>query len=398
MKKNNYTTPVIKKGKLIKKAVKGSSIAKDQAKQTWYLEYYFNGKEVRVRPDNLNRIKDHNDKQFKAEIELGALKNQLAKGFNPFKPIEYLTKFEAENLTLDEAITKFEEFHIKQFSKKKTISCYKSKLNGFKNYLGNNPLLKDLSTSQLEDFLISKINNGKYSQNTVKFAKRTFSAFFGVMLELGYIKENPFLTFNKRIKSTKEVKESHSPYSDEQLSKIMNWLDSNNKYGALFCRTIFFTCLRPAEIRGLRVRDFNLERRTLTVRAGVKKVTSGDIKDDTITLLPAFVEHLKALDLENQNPSDYVFGNTKTFFSETQIGANTPYNQLVKCLKALKLNGLGYDLYSIKHTSNITRYKQGWSLDKIMKANRHSNIEQTLTYLRKITFETDLSEMDLTTI
>ncbi|WP_316826218.1 site-specific integrase [Pedobacter miscanthi] len=398
MKKNNYTTPVLKKGKLIEKAEKGSSIAKDQAKQSWYFEYYFNGKQVRVRPDNLNRIKDHIQKQYKADIELAALKKDLEDGYNPFKPLEYLTKIEAENLTLSEAIIKFEEFHTKLFSKKKTISCYKSKLNAFRKYLENDILLKEITTNDLQDFVIGKINDGKYSQNSVKFAKRTFSAFFVVMKELGYITENPFLKFSKRIKSTKQVMESHLPFSDEQISSIMNWMDSNNKFGALFCRTIYFTCLRPAEIRGLRVRDFNLNRRTLTIRAGVKKVTTGEIKDDTITLLPTFITHLKSLDLENQNPNDYVFGNTKTFFSEKQIGENTPYNQLVKCLEAKKLNKLGHDLYSIKHTSNISRFKKGWSLDEIMKANRHTNIQQTLTYLKKITFETDLSKMDLETI
>ncbi|MFN0290020.1 tyrosine-type recombinase/integrase [Pedobacter helvus] len=394
----NYTTPVIKKGAEITFVPKGSTKKIEQAKKPWYIEYYYEGRQVRVRPDNLNRIKNPDEKQSKADNEIEALIADLRDGYNPFRPTDYLTKIEIEKLTFKDAIEKFEKFHRENYSKEKTIKCYKSKLHALRDYLPDDILLSDIHKAHLESFVRSKVDDGTYSQATLKFAKRTFSAFFAVMMELKYLEENPYLGFSKRIKSFKETDDSHLPYNDEQLAKLMEWLDINDKYVALFARTIYFTCLRPAEIKGLKVKDINLKNRTITVRKGNKKTTSGDIKDDVLPLMPSFIPFLKNMGLETANKEDFLFGDTKKFFSSTPIGENTPYNRFVKCLECLSLDKLGYDLYSIKHTSNISKFNQGWKIEKIMKFNRHRNIEQTLTYLQNITYHTDLSELDLLTI
>jgi hypothetical protein len=109
METKNYTIPVLKKGK------------------TWHVEYYFNGIRYRLS-EGINRIKNLAQKEAKAKLLLDAITNELDNGFNPEIPHEYHLQVFGENISLDEAIQKFLEYHTKIGSGKKTIQSYESKL------------------------------------------------------------------------------------------------------------------------------------------------------------------------------------------------------------------------------------------------------------------------------
>ena len=68
-----YSIPVIKKGKPIKLVPVDSTKQKEEAKQTWQVEYYFfneaSGKKERIRVNNgFNRIKNPVEKLNQFEI------------------------------------------------------------------------------------------------------------------------------------------------------------------------------------------------------------------------------------------------------------------------------------------------------------------------------------------
>jgi integrase len=394
-----YTTPVLKKGKPIDETLKGTAKLAEQAKQAkqeWYVEYYFDGVRKKVT-GGINRIKDYKEKQDEADSLLLSIINKLNSGFNPNNPTQYLEEIQKQNIPFADCIKIFLDYHKKHQSRTSTIASYKSKLNHFKEKYPDIQLA-DITTKHLEEFVIEKVTGGQYSQKSVKLAKGIFSAFFTIMIELGYVTENPVATFNKKIKSFKQVEESHLPYSEDQLKNVMQWLDDNDAYGALFVRFIYYTCVRPSELKQLKVGDIDVARRSLVIRAAYKKVTSGEIKDDIINIPLSFIPELKKLNLDTHDKKHFLLGSTETIISETPVSKNTPYRRLVKCLEALGLNGQGYDLYSIKHTSNINRWRSGWLIDQIMVANRHTNINQTLTYLRDIKKETDIKDLDVPAI
>jgi len=261
--KNNYTIPVLKKGK------------------TWHVEYYFNGIRYRLS-EGINRIKDLTKREKEAEDLLLNITKDLEDGFNPEKPDEYILKLFGENISLDKAISKFLEYHKKLGSRKKSIQSYASKLK-YLNLFFKGISLKMITTNDLENYFFHKINvtetivyvddcgitktikTVKWSQKTVKGAKAVFIAFFNWSLKKKYIDINPFNSFDKLIKSKKETEEKHVPFSDEDAKAIMEQLDKTDKLGALFCRFIYGTCVRPSELRKIQLKHINIESKTMRI-------------------------------------------------------------------------------------------------------------------------------------
>ncbi|WP_291147063.1 tyrosine-type recombinase/integrase [Flavobacterium sp. UBA7680] len=378
---SNYTTPKLNKGKTPLSIPKGSSKLKELAKNVWYVSYTYDGKQFKVKAD-LNRIHDPYEKELKGEILLESIKQDLKNGYNPFNPLQWTEQLRKETMTLDEAIRQFKEYHTNYHSRKKTIQTYLSKVNALSKYFPN-VLLSEITTKNLQNFIKSKIDDGTYSQYSVRSAKRIFSTFFNVCIKLELIKTNPMIGFDSMIRSKKITDERHVPFSDADLKTILEYLDAHDKYSAFFCRMIYYTCLRPSEIRGLKVENIDINANTITIPASVKKVNTND-ENDYLEINSSFIPVLKELNLEQYPKDYYLTGSSVNIVGEKKIGENTPYNKLISALKKLGLNEKGYDLYSFKHTSNITKYKYGWTLSQIMKANRHTNISTTEIYLKKL--------------
>ncbi|RTZ04794.1 site-specific integrase [Flavobacterium sp. GSP6] len=376
-----YTTPKLYTGKVITSVPKGSSKLKELAKNIWYVNYTYEGKQIRVKGD-LNRIKDASEKELQAQVLLESIKQDLANGYNPNNETQWVADRIKETCSLSKAIILFKDYHVRHQSRTKTVGTYMSKLNALSAFYPD-IMVSEITTKNLQSFIKSKINDATYGQGSVKSAKRIFSTFFNVCIQLELIKTNPFAGFDSKIKSYKETKEQHVPFSDEDLGTILNYLDVNDKYCAFFCRMIYYTCLRPNEIRGLKVQNVELSKNSITIPASVKKVTTNNEKE-IIEINESFKPFLEQLNL-NQYPSDYFLtGSTTNIVGEKRVGENTPYNKLISTLKKLELNDKGYDLYSFKHTSNIRKYLNGWTLSEIMKANRHTSISTTEIYLKKL--------------
>lgn len=406
---NKYTTPVLKKGKEVK-ATKGSTKAIEQAKQTWLIEYYYNGKRFRIT-DGLNKIKDPDEKERKAEMILKTLKEDLEGGLNPNDPAGFYEQFHKINVSLAEGIEIFEKYHQRHNTRKKTIQTYESKLRALAevyHYKG----VRDISTKDLEKFVQTKIEDQTYSHNSVKAAKRIFSTFFNVLIKLEYVDQNPLQGFDKKIRSFKVVDDKHVPYSDVDLKRIFEDLDQNDPYCAFFCRMIYYTCMRPNEIRGLTVGDINLKNRTITIPFLVKKTTT-KLEDEIIDINTSFLEMLEKLNLEQYPKNYFLVGSTTNIVGENRIGENTPYYRLITAFKRIdkkelvlnpelkeseKLVNKSYDLYSFKHLSNIKKYQAGWLPAEIQKANRHTNPSTTEIYLRKLGAFTDIKNLSMPTI
>jgi integrase len=410
MSTRKYSTPELKKGKEITSVPKGSSKTIEQAKQTWFVQYMYEGKQIRVK-GGLNRIKDYAEKAYEAEVLLNSVKEELKKGFNPLKPKEFIEALRKEYILLSDAIQEFKEYHKKHGSRPKTISTYLSKLNSLSAQYPD-ILLKDLTTKHLEDFVLHKITNGKFSQDSVKSAKRILNAFFTVMIKLGNTQVNPKIGFDNKIQSHQEVSDKHVPYTDPDLKKVFQYLDTNDKYTAFYARMIYYTCIRPGEIRGLKVKDIDLKKRLITIRASVKKSTTNS-KSQTVEIVENFMKELEQLDLENCNPEHFLVGSTTNIIGEVQVGINTPYQKLITSFKNIdkkeslenpylkdseKLQNKGYDLYSFKHTSNIKKYNSGWTLAQIMKANRHTSVSMTELYLKKLGAFTETKHLNVPAI
>ncbi len=414
--KNIYTNPKLNKGKKPLNIPKGSTLEKEWSKNTWYIGYSFNGEQTKVK-GNINRIKDYIEKAKKADELLISIKRELAGGYDPANPDAYLQKETSANITLSKAVDEYLE-QAGKYLRKKTVQSYESKLRYLVEAYPTH-LLKEITAKHIEQYIYKKIHKGerlvinmegvKYQTNkiikwtppTVKAAKGYFTGFFNWCMkkEKGYITENPCKDVDSRkVRSEAVADERHIPFTQEDLQTIDKYLDVNDRYTAMFCRMIYYTCLRPSEIVSLKLSNIKLTTKTITVpMSGMKNTRK--TTHDVITIDVNLLTHFNTLNLHNHPSNHYLFSNDYTnIVGETTVGHNRPYKRFVKALKALKLDGKGYTLYSFKHTSNINRYNSGWTLVQIMKANRHTSITMTEKYIRDITRTTDISELTVPAI
>jgi integrase len=405
-----HTEPKLAKGKKPTVIPKGSTLKNEWAKNVWYVHFSFNGNQYKFK-EGLNRIKDADQKEHEAKVLLQSIKDDLANGFNPENPEQYIEKLTKENITLAAAVNNYLD-DLAQHARRTSVDSYASKLRHLVDAYPNKQL-KDITTKDIQTYIRGKINNTKpdrifidgkwvtennttkWTQKTVNTAKGVFRAFFNwcKRKEQAYITENPIDDLEqKKIRSTVKAKDTNIPYTEEDLKTLMEYLDANDPYTAFFCRFIYSTCLRPREICQLRLKDIDMQRRQITIPLEVMKTTM-KTEPDVIDIEPNFFARLQRLNLGQHPPTHYIISkDEKKIVGAEPIDPEKPYKRLVEqALGKLKLTGKGYTLYSFKHTSNIRRFNNLWTVAEIMKANRHTDVESTLQYLKDITRTTDIS-------
>jgi hypothetical protein len=411
---NNYTEPRLVKGKEPKNIPKGSTKEKEWAKKPWYINYSFNGKQYRVKGD-LNRIKDYKEKAYQGEVLLQSIKNDLKNGFDPTNPEAFLVKYTQETITLSDAVGKYLE-DIKLYNRPKTVQSYHSKLRYLIEEYPNKQV-QSFSINDIETYIRKKIHNTEpakifmnnksvqlekaipWTHNTVRTAKGVFRAFFQWCINNNYYKgKNPSAKLeSKKIRSEVEAKPRHVPFTKEDVSKVMGYLDQHDKLTAFFCRFINSTCLRPGEVSKLKIKDIDFLNQQIVVPLSVTKNTK-KATIDRINIEPNLFREFTRLEFEKYPKDYFLTSNSETIVGTSSIGSNSAYKRFVKALKALELDGKGYTLYSFKHYTNIQRLNSGWSISEIMKANRHSSVSMTDKYLRQINRDTDISKKEVPAI
>jgi integrase len=384
-----FTRPQIYMGKAPDN-LKGKKLQENLLKNSWCISYSFDGKQVRVK-QGINRYKTYDERLVHAQALLVHITNKLNNGYNPHDEKAWATKVLVANLTLTDAIAQFKDYHENKIhSKKKTIQTYLSKLTALDKYLSG-AMVRDIETKDLEAFVYSKIQNGDFSNQSVKSAKRIFSAFFNFCMQQKYIEVSPYSGFDKKIKSVKQTPPKHRPFTSEELKKVMDYLDEHDAYCAFVCRFIYYTCLRPKEIRDIKLEYIDMDKRILTLPAHAKKVTH-NYASDIIHLDNTTIDLLESVNLRNFPSDYYLIGCTTHIIGKNRIGENTPYNRFRTALEKLNMHEQNFDFYGIKHTSNIHRYEQNWALPEIMKINRHKSLLMTMEYFKGLGVNIDMHQ------
>ena len=411
---NNYTLPRIVKGKKPTQIPKGSSLEKEWAKNVWYVNFTFNGKQYRIK-EGINRIKDYREKIYQSEVIVQSLKNDLKNGYDPSRPKDFGTRLMLENLSIEDAVEEYIQ-ELRKYARPKTVGSYQSKLRYMIDFFPNKQV-KTFTSNEIQNYIYSKIhsstptklflNNKSYelsrviswTPNTVRSAKGIFRAFFQWCIIKNYYKgDNPVSKIEaKKIRSEVTPEPRHIPFSQKDINMVMNYLDLHDKQTAFFCRFIYSTCLRPNEISKLRIKDVDLEKGQIVIPLDVTKNTKKTTVD-IISIEPNFMREIKKLNLQSY-PKDYFLTTiSNEIVGPKSIGSNRAYKRFKAVLKILKLTGKGYTLYSFKHYSNIQRLLNGWNLAEIMVVNRHSSIAMTEKYLKNITRDIDISQKEFPAI
>ncbi|WP_316809670.1 hypothetical protein [Pedobacter agri] len=127
-----YTFPRLVKGRTILKVPIGSTLDKEVAKQSWYVEFFFyNAAEERMErirvTRKLNRIKDPRQKLKNFNNLCEAYRIALEGDWNPLdEQANARLKKELIGIDLNEALVLFESYHKAKGTRPKSISTYKS--------------------------------------------------------------------------------------------------------------------------------------------------------------------------------------------------------------------------------------------------------------------------------
>jgi integrase len=160
----------------------------------------------------------------------------------------------------------------------------------------------------------------------------------------------------------------------------MDWLRMNDPYTLLFVKAIYYTCIRPKELRQTKLKHIDITHARIIIPAHISK----NKKAIPVQIDSTFKSELMRIGVDNCPAEYYLFGDIINIIGPAMIGENTPYNRFQLCLKELNLKGKNYTLYSFKHLSNVRKYLAGWTIAEICAANRHSSLVETETYLKDL--------------
>ena len=139
-----YSLPHVVKGRTINKVPTGSTIEKEVAKQSWYVEFFFlyaaEERMERIRiTRKLNRTKDPMQKLRAFTNLCEAYRIALEGGWNPLdEHANARLKKELIGINLNEAMELFTSYHKEKGTRPKSISTYRSTVNSFIKYHGGN--------------------------------------------------------------------------------------------------------------------------------------------------------------------------------------------------------------------------------------------------------------------
>lgn len=260
--------------------------------------------------------------------------------------------------------------------RKRSISRYKSHINSFCNFLEQN--YKTLAIRELQQWHVNEFLN--VTQETRKISNRTRNAYgssIRVMLsdlqQIDYVDKNVMQGF-RNLKESKST--AHKFYTTEQKKRLKEVISVENPNLWLVCQIIYYTFIRPSEIRFLKVGNIETDTGKIFIPAGVSK----NLKNERITIPTHLMQALLKSGFLSYNSDYYLFGidgiPSSKATKESQFSKE--YSKIRDRLRFSK----DYTLYSWKHTGVVTSYQNGFDILTISQQCRHHDLDQTKTYLR----------------
>lgn len=371
---------VFKAARLVK-AARGS---KDSRWLITWWQYSLPEKKIirRRQGFDLNSIPGIKDRERRAAEWVTAINSLLQKGwvYSGEVPIASTAEPEPHERLLSDVFAAFLEN--KRKLSQGSYDVHKAIVDLLERWCAQRSMLKlgDLTSKQGQAFLdylaayISPRTKRPLSPKSFNNYGLNLKTLGNWLVDQGWVKRkhHPFQAM-KKAKTGKG--EKHTPYSQTQLTAILNVAHADSQFH-LFLHFLYYTFARPGkEVRLLRVRD--LRGTTMWISQERDKNDRGRFCD-----LPAHLQELVAeARIMSHSPHDYVFGSEGIPGPEPR-GKKYFYKKMRKVLAQVGLAEQGYDLYGMKHSGNIQLWLATKDLRAIQKQNGHSTMAMSETYLR----------------
>ena len=348
----------------------------------WYVAFNafspVDGK-MKIKRIKLNHIEKKSERRKYAADLIYRLSNELRRGWNPWIFSEGDGK---EYATFEDVCTRYLEYitkmHDEKIYEKETYVGYLSYLRNMRMY--NNSLqvpiayIYQFNTEFVSDFLehiwIDRKNSAQTRDNYLTFL-RVFSSF---LVQKRYLKTKPTDGITN-IKHKVNHKKFRKVISTEHLVMIREHLERTNKHFLLACYILHYCCIRPKEMTFLRIGDFSLKNKTVTIYEDYSKNNNAAVITVNIKILKLMLD----LNIFSYPSSYYLFS---TGFHPGKLQRDPKIFRdywLPHVRKKLNLPDW-YQFYSLKDTGITAMMRSRIDTLSVRDQARHSSILITDTY------------------
>ena len=350
----------------------------------WYVELIFNGKRLRFYNGKKiglelypNRSRNRGDRERQCYSLYNSIREHLARGWNP---VEHPSqkKDKRKVLTMGEALDEALRHKLRYPLSDAYHKDLKQIARRWKAWVTTEGLsstsIKDLESSHLDEFLLL-FNTGSTYYRT---QRRTLSALFGVLVNLGHLPSNP-------VSKTTQIKREeslHLYYTFDELIQVLDFIKSEHRLLHLACLMTYGCLLRPhKEIRLLTRGDFSGDMSTIVLKG--QNTKNGKIRK--VKVPEYVVTELNDLRL-GSFPANYnIFSMSTKPFGEYYF--STAWSRAKTKMLAANIIKENQTLYSFRHSAAVQLYKQTNSLHTLKVLMGHSDLQVTLKYLRSLGIE-----------
>ncbi|SMC46376.1 tyrosine-type recombinase/integrase [Pedobacter africanus] len=371
----------------------------------WFVKYWFEYpgrpgefKEFRVR-DGVNYIHDHSQKeaaiqQLAEDIEMALISGK----HNPFEDegtaLKSLEKAEAKirkqndsaaRFTMQKAMENFLLYCKAKNLSNNTVRTYKVFINNFTDWLRDTEKLNTLACEYLEadyyDFINSYYDAEDWSARTYNNHLSFLTTFFNrvKILERKIDRALQYEINLDELEYKKDRAEKNKAYTDLVAERVKQEL-ARPEYSKIeqFVKFIYLSCMRPKEIRELRIENIDLKNRQIKVIG-----PSGKTGERFVPISDELLALLEELNFSKLPLNFYLFGR----FGEPGeiMFGRTWFSDLYKQIKIkLGLDIHLYTMYGWKHTRVISLVSAGFKDEEVMKLTGHKDYQAFMAYKRDL--------------
>lgn len=354
-----------------------------KGRTSWYVAYYVKDpatgrfKLFRIK---VNAYRSKDERLTAAKAVMADIQEKLSLGWNPIVsricPMATVPAFDA--------LERY--YRVKQKEmESQSIKSYKSYLKVFRQWLSGEGLTGSSPISVINETVARRYM--AHLEDTETISARTYNNYLSFQITLwdwfvdkGYAHENVFTSVKR--KSKRLMKKNRRTLSDDELSRLITFLDRKNPEYLAVCLLCYCCLMRPKEIALLRCGDIDLGRQVVHVSADIAKNDHESFRTIPDMTLPYFRR------LRLQDKSMYLFGYHRAATGDFRPGkVATDQKRFSDYWKhtVRPACGFGLDLqlYSLKDTGITNMIGSGVPVSFVQQQADHSSVAMTAIYVGK---------------
>lgn len=282
---------------------------KGDVMERWYISYtYFSkksnkNKRVKIYM-GLNFTKTASGRYEESKNIIGFIKSKIQDGWNPDEM--NLEDFVSGGKDMDESSITFKNALRFALTKGSWSSATKKAYTLTQKYfidsaeeIGlSNKLLGSIKRRDIKLLSENVQRKKNWSNKNINKNIGYLKALMSKLVEYDFIETNPCLN----IKPLPEVEAVHyEPLTKEEKIKLQDSLMLKHYRFYVFCMVIYYTGIRPKEVRSLKIKDFNLKKREITIIPDLALENSKTKKIRHVPIVENLYIFLKQFNMENEN-------------------------------------------------------------------------------------------------